>query len=226
MLIFAFRRIKFKVCIITKSACYGIKLYVVTDAETALILKTIIYTGAYRYNEQDNENMKKKVAVVKQLCLPFECSHRATFVKLFYTLIDLLKELDTMDLYVTSTVMRNRLPKETTIAKASREFKNMERGDHFMHKFSYELEDGTVKSYGLVCWKDRDIVYCMTNSFNTTETETYFRQSNHGRVEIHRPTVIDKYNYSMGGVDLADLKRLHSNCTIMGQHCWWLKLFF
>jgi hypothetical protein len=30
----------------------------------------------------------------------------------------------------------------------------------------------------------------------------------------------------MGGVDLADQKRLHSNCTIMGQHRWWLKLFF
>ena len=41
-LIRAFGRIKFKVRIITKSARYGIKLYVITDAETALVLKIIV----------------------------------------------------------------------------------------------------------------------------------------------------------------------------------------
>jgi hypothetical protein len=30
----------------------------------------------------------------------------------------------------------------------------------------------------------------------------------------------------MGGVDLADMRRLHCNSTIMGQKRWWLKLFF
>jgi hypothetical protein len=65
-----------------------------------------------------------------------------------------------------------------------------------------------------------------TNSFNTTETETFFHRSNHGHVETRRPTVIGKYNDNMAGVDLADQKQLHSNCTIMGQHCCWLKLFF
>jgi hypothetical protein len=30
----------------------------------------------------------------------------------------------------------------------------------------------------------------------------------------------------MGGVDLADARRLHCNSTIMGQNRWWLKLFF
>ena len=30
----------------------------------------------------------------------------------------------------------------------------------------------------------------------------------------------------MGGVDLADMRRLNCNSTIMGLHRWWLKLFF
>jgi hypothetical protein len=30
----------------------------------------------------------------------------------------------------------------------------------------------------------------------------------------------------MGGVDLADQRRLHCNSTIKGLHRWWLKLFF
>jgi Transposase IS4 len=121
-LIRAFGLIKFKVRIITKSARYGLKLYVITDAETAFVLRTIIYTGTHTYYDNDNDNTMKTVAVVKQLCLPFEGSHRTVFINRFYTLLDLLKELDKMNLYVTGTVMRNRLPKELTIAKASREF--------------------------------------------------------------------------------------------------------
>ena len=30
----------------------------------------------------------------------------------------------------------------------------------------------------------------------------------------------------MGGVDVADMRRLHCNSTVMGQNRWWLKLFF
>lgn len=43
---------------------------------------------------------------------------------------------------------------------------------------------------------------------------------------LNRPSVIGNYNKFMGGVDLADMRRLHCNSTIMGQHRWWLKLFF
>ena len=41
-----------------------------------------------------------------------------------------------------------------------------------------------------------------------------------------RPKMIADYNKYMGGVDLADMRRLHCNSTIMGQNRWWLKLFF
>jgi hypothetical protein len=44
-LIRAFGRIKFKARIVTKAARYGIKLYVITDAVTAFVLKVVIYTG-------------------------------------------------------------------------------------------------------------------------------------------------------------------------------------
>jgi hypothetical protein len=44
-LIRAFGRIKFKVRIVTKSARYGIKIYVVTDAVKAFVLRVLVYTG-------------------------------------------------------------------------------------------------------------------------------------------------------------------------------------
>lgn len=61
---------------------------------------------------------------------------------------------------------------------------------------------------------------------NTNTIGECRRRSSDGILEIQRPQVIDQYNKFMGGVDLADMRRLHCNSTIMGQHRWWLKLFF
>ena len=58
-LIRSFGRIKFKVRITTKSARYGIKVYVVTDAASAYVLKVIFYTGKYTYHATpDDEALK------------------------------------------------------------------------------------------------------------------------------------------------------------------------
>jgi DNA polymerase III epsilon subunit-like protein len=73
-LIWAFGRIKFKVRIVTKAARYGIKLYVVTDAVTAFVLKVVIYTGMSTYYESNNQQEKKKtVQVVEQFVQPALC---------------------------------------------------------------------------------------------------------------------------------------------------------
>ena len=79
---------------------------------------------------------------------------------------------------------------------------------------------------GLVCWKDRDIVYCLSNECNTKETDVCRRRSKEGLLTIAQPKMISEYSCYMGGVDLADMQHLHCNSTIMGQNRWWLKLFF
>ena len=58
---------------------------------------------------------------------------------------------------------------------------------------------------GLVCWKDRDIVYCLSNECNTKETDVCRRRSKEGLVTIARPKMISEYNRYMGRVDLADM---------------------
>ena len=88
------------------------------------------------------------------------------------------------------------------------------------------MDDGELKEYGLVCWKDRDMVYCLSNCSSTEESGYCHRRSNDGIIQIRRPKIVEEYNRHMGGVDLADQRRLHSNSTLMGQHRWWLKLFF
>ena len=70
-------------------------------------------------------------------------------------------------------------------------------------------------------------MYCLSNKISTTgEDDDCKRRSNGGIITIKCPQMITKYNEFMGGVDVADKKRLHSNSTIMGLNRWWLKLFF
>ena len=229
-LVRAFGRIKFKVRIITKSARYGIKIYVLADARTSYVMNVIVYTGQYTYNNGNTvetcEELKKTVKVCKELCKPYKGSHRVVYVDRFYTSIELIQELEKLNLYVTGTVMRNRLPAQFRMNKRSNEFRQMQRGDHKMHLFEYETVHGEKSKMGLVCWKDKDIVYCLTNATNTAPTDHCFRRSQSGRVCISRPMVIAEYNNHMGGVDLADQRRLHCNSTIKGLHRWWLKIFF
>jgi hypothetical protein len=43
---------------------------------------------------------------------------------------------------------------------------------------------------------------------------------------MSKPLAIQEYNNNMGGVDVADQRRLRCNSTVKGLHRWWLKLFF
>jgi Transposase IS4 len=70
------------------------------------------------------------------------------------------------------------------------------------------------------------MVHCLTNDTSTIPLDECRRRGQGGIIVVKRPEVISKYNRYMGGVDVAELRRLHCNSTIMGQNRWWLKLFF
>ena len=70
------------------------------------------------------------------------------------------------------------------------------------------------------------MVYCLSNDTNNFEFDECSRRGIGGIIRIPRPLSIANYNKYMGGVDLADMRRLHCNSTIMCQNRWWLKLFF
>ena len=98
-----------------------------------------------------------------------------------------------MDLYVTGTMMRNRLPSELTIARSTKLFKEMNHGDFVSHRYLYVVE-GERQMAGVVCWKDRDIVYCISNESNTKEKDSCKRCSKDGLLTIERPKMITEYN--------------------------------
>jgi len=228
-LIRAYGRIKFKVRIISKSARYGIKLYVVTDAATSYVLRVIVYTGKSTYTpgiQGEVMEEKKTVQIVTRLVEPFVGTHRTIYVDRFYTSIDLLKALWDRDLYVTGTVMANRLPKGIKVDKKSAVYRAMKRGDFLKSKFIFRAADGSEATAGLVAWRDGNMVYCLSNDCNNFEYDECRRRVDGGILRVPRPLSIARYNKSMGGVDLADQKRMQCSSTIMGLDRWWLKLFF
>jgi Transposase IS4 len=80
-------------------------LYVITDAETSFALQDIVYTGKATYGQEENENMKKTVSVVKKLCKEYKGTHRTVYVDTFYASTNPMKELDQKILSATGTVM-------------------------------------------------------------------------------------------------------------------------
>jgi DNA polymerase III epsilon subunit-like protein len=224
----AFGRIKFKVRIVSKAARYGIKIYVITDARTAYVLRVLIYTGKSTYNAGGDapEHPMKTVQVVKKLVEPFKDTFRTIYIDRFYTSLELLKSLADQNLFVTGTMLANRILADIRIAKTSREFRNMKRGDAVKSKFVFYKTDGTRSECGLVGWKDRNMVYCLSNDTNNHMFDECCRRGDGGIIRIPRPLSISNYNKYMGGVDLADMIRLFCDSTIRGQKRWWLNIFF
>jgi hypothetical protein len=66
----------------------------------------------------------------------------------------------------------------------------------------------------------------LSNNTNTFKFDECSHRGSGGIIRIPCHLSIANYNKYMGGVDLADMRRLHCNSTIMCQNRWWLKLFF
>jgi hypothetical protein len=77
-----------------------------------------------------------------------------------------------------------------------------------------------------------DKIVCYTNDCGKVKAKRWQdidRKDLEGFISVlfvPRPLSIANYNKYMGGVDLADMPRLHCNSTIMCQNHWWLKFFF
>ena len=131
-----------------------------------------------------------------------------------------------MNLYVTGTLMHNRIPAKLTIKKNSAAYRSLARGHFKTHTYSYKDNRDKTQTIGVTCWKDRQMVYTLTTESDTATSGECVRRTREGLITIDRPNVVKEYNENMGGVDLADMRRLHVQTNIIGLHRWWVRLFF
>jgi len=90
-------------------------------------------------------------------------TYRTIYVDHFYTSIELMKSLADQNLFVTGTMMQNRLLPGVRVNQAT--YKKMKRGQVLKKKFVYKKLDGTQAKAGLTCWRDsKKLVYCLSNN--------------------------------------------------------------
>ena len=219
----AYGRISFKVRVVTKSARYGIKMYVCTDAVDEYILCTSMYTGGDREDEMTETNLKKTTKVVLDLVNNYKGTYRGVKTDRFYTSVELTIELEKIQISTTGTIMKNRIPKE--LRWNAKKARKMERGQFENHLYKYRSEHGGIKQMGLIIWKDRKPVYVLTNETSTLKVDACVRRSKQGLLTIPRPNAITIYNRDMGGVDISDQKRLFCESRVHGLKRWWVRVF-
>ena len=83
----------------------------------------------------------------------------------------------------------------------------------------------SYKAIGVTCWKDRQMVYTLMTESNTAASGECVRRTRDGLITIDRPNVVKEYKKYMGGVNLANMRRLHVQTNISGLHWWWIQLF-
>ena len=77
-----------------------------------------------------------------------------------------------------------------------------------------------------VVWKYLYMVYCFDSYCNTQVKDTCFRITQGRVIDIQCSIFISQYKNYMVSVNLAYMKQLHCNATVMGPNRWWLKLLF
>ena len=117
----------FKVIIIIKLACYGIKIYAVTDANPDYIFNYVVYTGKYKvYSSTTNTEDKTTIWVVKSICETFRGTYHTIYIHSFYTSIDQLKNYDKFPFDI-GTCMKNCILNGLNMTNISLENKEMSR---------------------------------------------------------------------------------------------------
>jgi hypothetical protein len=163
---------KFKVRIISKAARYGIKIYVVTDACTSFVLGIIVYTGKFTYTESTSESTKNPFKWFNSFVSPFVAAFGPSTLTAFTV----------PSTCWSSMGVCNRIPKQMTIGKSSKEFRALKRGDAIAHKLNYRTISGDRKRAGLGAWKDRIMVYCLTKKDTLTAPMDECRRRGQGGI--------------------------------------------
>ena len=101
--------------------------------------------------------------------------------------------------------------------------KDLKKGGRGSHSFRTDANSGIT----VTKWYDNKCVQLISNHCDPQETNKIKRWDRRSRtyIEINCPTVVEEYNKSMGGVDLADMLISLYRTTIKTKR-WYLKFLF
>lgn len=197
-------RVSFRVFMKNKPNKYGLKFYVLSDAESGYILNMELYTG--KLGDTDNSIN----SLMLRLCENYLDKGHTIYMDRFYsspTLFDLLWSKKTL---AVGTVMKNKkeLPvaiKSTTLKKDGMIFR---RRKHLL----------------AIKWKDVRDVYILSTKHKATRTDVTVK-SKVGPIQKSKPDAVLDYNVNKTGVDRGDQMLSYYPFNRRSLK-WWKKVFF
>ena len=200
-------RLSFKQYIPSKRHRFGIKLFMLCDCDSGMILDFILYTGKATEISR-NDNLGVSGAVVKQLIQPYLGKGHVLYTDGWYTSPDLCQFLHEHNTGFVGTVRRTR--------------KNMPKLAMGLKRNDVRLQqrDGILA----VQWQDKKERNLLT-TIHTGEMK-YSGKKHHKTTEkIMKPDVVLDYNENMRLIDKADMQIGNVECVRKTQK-WYKKLFF
>ncbi|KAJ8277155.1 hypothetical protein GJAV_G00072040 [Gymnothorax javanicus] len=177
----------------------GIKNFICATPD-GIVLDFDLYqgTGALLEQVEEPEGLGLGSLVMARLC---QTLHRGTkvYCDRFFTSIQGAERIMKKELYMTGTVMKNRVAAAVRKLPTDKTMKNAGRGT----STEVSTEDGKLC---VVKWYDNKPVLMMSVVHGTQPEDTCQRWDKKLKqyVSVSRPSIVHEYNLKMGGVDLVD----------------------
>ena len=199
-------RLAFKQFIPTKRHRFGIKVFVICDCQTGVVLDFIVYAGSSTEFKLD-KNLGKSGSVVMTLMKPYLNKGHSLFLDNWYTSPRLFEKLHEFKTGACGTVRKNRL--------GPVKFSQLTKGD-----FDYNNTNILMA----LKWQDRREVIILSTIHKPKMFPTRKNDWKTQKV-IAKPECIIDFNENMGSVDKTDMQISFIEC-VRKTAKWYKKFFF
>lgn len=178
----------------------GLKNFVLANPQ-GLVLDFVIYQNSQQFQVGAVPNEYRigiGGSVIVHLCETLSTGSRL-FCDRYFTSLGLIQYLHEKKIYVTGTVMKNRISAPMKLVIDEKALAKRGRGSSNM------VVQGDSKAC-VVTWFDNKPITLASSCFGIEPQEVCRRWSKKDKqyIEISRPSVVQEYNTNMGGVDLMD----------------------
>ena len=193
---------------------YGIKAFTLADSVHGYVLNTLVYTGADTLDDANpmHSMLPQPARVVLHLLEPYKGNGHTVFTDRYYTSLPLALALQGCNTSFVGTVIKNRIDLPDDIRSPSFRLANDE-----IRAFR---SDRILALGWRAAQKKKAVIIVSTES---SSKPVLVQAQATGRT-TYKPKVVDDYNQSMNGVDIADQYTV-SYSFIRKSLKWWRKLF-
>lgn len=198
-----------------KPTKYGVKAFTLADSLNGYILDVLLYTGADTLEESTPgyPDLPQPAQIVMALTKDYLNQGRTLFTDRYYTSIPLVQMLENHQTSFTGTCMKNRKQIPQTFRQKCFRLKDGEVQAYRSGRFLALAWRAPSKKKGIIMLTSKD----SANVISVTSRATH--------KEAEKPVVVDSYNQSMNGVDLADQYTVYYS-FIRKSKKWWKKVCF